>query len=285
MAEGLIIQPMQPSDLAFAARCTAAEGWESETPDHFESLYAHDPLGCFVARLDGQAAGICFATPYSHSGFIGELVVRAEFRQRGIGGALLNRAATYLRERGLNTIYLDGVVAAVPLYERNGFRKICRSLRFVGRVPQRIHPQVRSMQSSDLPEIYRLDRQAFGDDRSFFLERRWRLFPELFKVLVVDGNPCGYITARRVKDFIFAGPWVVAPGVTDALPLLEGLACEERDAFIALGILESNSQAVKLARLLGMIERDDSPWRMALGPGDDLGRSSQCLAVGTAGKG
>lgn len=290
MVEGLIIQPMEPGDLAFAAGCTAAEGWVSETYAQFEGLYAHDPQGCFIARLEGQPAGICIATPYSHSGFIGELIVRPDVRQRGIGAALLNRAVSYLRGHGLSAVYLDGVTAAISLYERNGFRKICRSLRFYGRIPrqmhpQRVHPQVRPMRARDLPDICSLDRQAFGDDRSFFLERRWQLFPDLFKVLVVDGSLRGYITGRRVEEFIFAGPWVVAPEVNDPLPLLEGLACDPGDAFVAMGILESNSQAVELTRSWGMTERNDSPWRMALGPEDDLGRSPQCLAVGTAGKG
>lgn len=290
MVEGLIIQPMEPGDLAFAAGCTAAEGWISETYAQFEGLYAHDPQGCFIARLEGQPVGICIATPYTHSGFIGELIVRPEVRQRGIGAALLNRAVSYLRGHDLSTVYLDGVAAAVPLYERNGFRKICRSLRLYGRIPrrmhpQRVHPQVRPVRASDLPDICGLDWQAFGDDRSFFLERRWQLFPDLFKVLVVDGDLRGYITGRRVEEFIFAGPWLVAPEVNDPLLLLEGLACEVGEAFIAMGILESNSQAVELARSLGMAERADSPWRMALGPEDDLGRSPQCLTVGTAGKG
>ncbi len=261
-----------------------------ESYDHFAGLYDHDPQGCFIARLEGQPAGICIATPYRHSGFIGELVVRPEMRRHGIGAALLDRAVSYLRRRELSTVYLDGVAAAVLLYERHGFRQICRSLRFYGRIPGRRHPQVRPVRAGDLPEIYSLDRGAFGDDRSYFLERRWRLFPQLFKALLVDGSLCGYITARRVEGFVFAGPWVVAPGVGDALPLLEDLACEAMDATIAgatfaMGILESNSQAVELVRASGMIERDDIVWRMALGAEDDLGKSSQCLAVGTAGKG
>jgi len=285
MIEGLSLQPMERGDLAFAAERTAAEGWVNETYGEFAGLYAHDPQGCFIARIGDQPVGMCFATAYIASGFIGELIVIPEMRQRGIGAALLNHAVSYLHRRGCRTVYLDGVDAAVSLYERNGFRQICRSLRLFGHIPRRSHPQVRVMAESDLAEVSRLDQQAFGDDRIFFLEQRWQRFPELCKVMVDQDSINGYIMGRRAERLISAGPWVMSAPVSDPLPLLESLANEAGDTTIAIGILESNSLAVQLARSMGMEERGEGVWRMALGPDDDLGRSSQCLAIGTAGKG
>lgn len=297
----LVIRPMTPSDLPFAASCTAAEGWLSENLTTLQGFYLHDPQGCLLAELDGQPVGMGIATSYGKSGFIGELIVRPGCRGSGVGATLLNRAVSSLQSRGAQTVYLDGVVKAVPLYERNGFRKICRSWRFSGKLTRRVTPQVRAMQPDDLPAVYALDLQAFGVNRSFFLRCRLELFPELCKVWVEGERLVGFILGRRGEGWVSAGPWVVAEDKIDltgngspvrsgesqigALFLLESLACEAGDIPISLGVLDTHHQAVNLLRSLGFKERSNSPWRMALGPSRGLGASPQCLAVGTAAKG
>ena len=132
MSNDLIIRRMQAAELEFAARSTADEGWASENLAALEGFYQHDPDGCLLADHSGQPVGICIATSYGHCGFFGELIVRPHARGQGIGAALLKHAVAHLHEHGAETVYLDGVVKAVRLYERGGFRKICRSLRFSG---------------------------------------------------------------------------------------------------------------------------------------------------------
>src|SRR5512136_2214277 len=126
------VRQMLLSDLDFAASCTAAEGWRSETRPVFEGYLTYDPAGCLVAEMSGERVGICVATGYGPCGFIGELIVSQEWRGRGIGRQLLESAVENLRSRGAASIFLDGVPAAVPLYERAGFRRVCRSMRLTG---------------------------------------------------------------------------------------------------------------------------------------------------------
>lgn len=285
MLANLQITAMQPGDLVFAAECTDMEGWVSENYAQFEIFYQHDPQGCFIARLEGNPAGICVATSYTQNGFIGELIVKEEYRQCGIGQALLKHAVAYLQKSGASTVYLDGVVAAIPLYERNGFRKICRSSRFSGHLSGKLSASVRPMLAGDLPEVCHLDRQAFGDDRSFFLSSRLEHFSDLCKVLVEEGRIRGYICGRSGEGYVAGGPWVIANENIDPMPLLESLVCEARESILSIGVLESNTRAIALVRSLGLAERVDNPWRMAFGLGDDLGRSPECLGVGSAAKG
>ena len=288
MHPGLTIRPMQPDDLEFAAARTAAEGWVSENRPALESFYQHDPGGCLLAELDGQPVGICVATPYQASGFIGELIVSPAGRGQGIGAALLNHGVRYLQAGGAQTVYLDGVLKAVGLYERNGFRKICRSLRLSSQDSQlqaNPSPRVRPLLPRDLEAVCAIDRPAFGADRSFFLARRRALYPELCKVLVEDGQITGFLLGRRGENWASAGPWVVAPQASRPLDLLESLAAELGGQAFSLGVLVYNQPVVKLLHSLGFSERPDSPWRMALGPSSDLGASPLCLAVGSAAKG
>jgi ribosomal protein S18 acetylase RimI-like enzyme len=285
----LNIRSMAYDDLDFAASCTAGERWASEGRAEFEGFFAHDPGGCLVAEEAGRRVGIGMATPYGQSGFIGELIVLPEARGRGVGRALLARAVSYLHGCGARTVLLDGVVRAVPLYERAGFCKLCRSLRFSGTIQGRPAPRVRAMRPDDLEEVFRLDRQAFGADRSFFLARRLARFPELSKVLVQDGRLAGFLLGRRGQvpegEWTAAGPWVVAPGVEQPEELLESLAPQGGSLRLSVGVLETNAAAVSLVRSLGFTGRQDSPWRMALGEPGNLGDSPLALAVGTAAKG
>ena len=46
----MVIRPMRPGELAFAAECAAREGWAGETLEVFEGYRAYDPEGCLVAE-------------------------------------------------------------------------------------------------------------------------------------------------------------------------------------------------------------------------------------------
>jgi GNAT superfamily N-acetyltransferase len=276
---------MISSDLGFAAMLTADEGWLSETKEDFEGFHLYDPHGCLVAEENGERIGMCVATAYGESGFLGELIVRKDMRGRGIGTRLMQHALAYLSHRGVRSIYLDGVEGAIPLYERLGFRKVCRSLRFSGRLPGARYLGVRAMTHADLAVVAEMDRGAFGADRSFFLQRRLSLHPRLCKVLELEGRIRGFVTGRERTDLVSVGPWVVqSPGARPG-QLLEALVTEGEGLDLAVGVLEVNSHAVKTMQDLGLAQRPRPPWRMVLGPSTGLGMCDEAYTIGSAAKG
>ena len=281
----MIVRAMRSSDLDYAVGCAAAEGWTSETRQEFEGLLAHDPGGCLVAENEGRQVGICTATHHGESGFIGELIVAPDMRGRGIGRQLLECAIEYLRGRGAQNILLDGDPPAVPLYERAGFRIVCRSARFAG-VPQAAsHPHVRSMRAQDMDAVAELDREAFGADRRLFLERSLALYPEFSKVVERRGEIAGFILGRRGNGLVSAGPWIVQPGLERPADLLDSLAAEANGIELRVGVLETNIEAVATCRRLGLAEQPGAPWRMVRGLSGRLGLSRLAYAIGSASKG
>jgi len=281
----IYIREMEVEDLAFAAECTAGEGWVSENFQTLAGFLLNHPSGCLLAEENGYPVGICIASPYGKSGFIGELIVRPEVRGRGVGASLLNRGVDTLREGGAETVYLDGVLKAVDLYERNGFRKVCRSWRFSGSLPGEGHPEVRPMTAQDLGQVIALDQAHFGTDRSFFIQYRFGLFPHLCHVMRRGDRLVGYIQGRYGEDWASAGPWVVSEEADNPSALLKALAQEAGGRPITIGVLDTNQKACQLVHALGFVERTDSPWRMAKGIRKDLGASPACYAIGSAANG
>jgi ribosomal protein S18 acetylase RimI-like enzyme len=279
------IRNMQAFDLDFAAARTAAEGWYSETLLEIAGFYAHDPQGCFIAELDGNPVGMCYGIRYGSFGFLGELIVTPEVRGQGLGQQLFEHTIQYLRSTEAHTVFLDGVLAAVPLYERLGFQKVCRSLRFRGSLKGQSHAHVNAMHSADLKEVFALDAETFGADRSFFIQRRLQVYPTLCKVARINGKIEGYILGRIGHLGISAGPWVATARLERPLDLLEALALEAPLTPLALGCLSDNTKAVESLHSLGFVESPTSPWRMAFGRLLQPGMVEQNFAIGSPAKG
>lgn len=280
------IRAMRDADLDFAAACTRAEGWSSETREVFTWALGFDPGGCLVAEGEDGLAGICVATCYGALGFIGELIVRPEHRGCGLGRRLLDRAIDDLSGRGARAIALDGVPRAVRLYERAGFRKVCRSLRFAGTLPVVPTPEVRPAEPADLPAIAALDREVFGADRSYFLAQRLAAHADLCRVRTRgDGRIAGYVLGRRWAEGCQAGPWVQPPGLDEPAGLALSLAAASGGRPVVLGVLESNAAATALARRLPLQERADPPWRMVRADWRPAPRETWQVTIGSPAKG
>ena len=276
---------MLRSDLGFAADLAVAQGWLSETRDEFEGFLAREPTGCFVAEWDGGPVGVCVTSSYGESGVVGNFIVATEVRGRGIGTQILEHAIAYLRGRGVRNVLLDAAPAAIPLYERVGFRKVCPLLRFVGPLAGQSRPGVRPMVAADLEAVVELDREAFGGDRSFFLERRRSALPELCQVLERGGTIAGYVMGRRAGAGVAVGPWVVRADHEHPEDLLVALPGEGGQLDVSVRVLATNARAVATVRTLGLVERPEQPWRMVFGPAAHLGCGPACYSPGPAAKG
>ena len=95
-----------------------------------------DPRFWAIAEVDGVAVGAINAFNHGDIGFIRYVGVRAGFRGRGIGGALVGRAVAAIVAAGPPYVDLgvdlDDEVGAVRLYERLGF-KVLQQLQLVER--------------------------------------------------------------------------------------------------------------------------------------------------------
>ncbi len=281
----MYIRNMTREDIDFATECTQNEGWTTETADVFKSFLENDHDGCFIGITDEKRAGICVATNYGKHGFIGELIVKKEYRGRGFGKNFMLSALDYLKSSGCKSIQLDGDIKAVGMYEKLGFTKVCPSLRFKGNVVPMENEAITNIIEEDLDTIFSIDREVFGTDRSAYLKLVLGSYPTLCKKYQVGGKILGYIFARKANGIIAVGPMVLLDREIEIKEMLHALAVETGETPFRIGVLKTNIEVVDYFRKLEGMEEAGYSWRMLKGENSPLGVSKNAITIGAPAKG
>jgi len=197
----MTIEPFRADDIEPFLMLAAAENWVAE-PWEFQFLLSGFPQGCFTARDEnGQAAGFVTSLRHEGSGWIGNLIVSAEFRGQGIGERLFARVLETLWAAGVETIWLTASKTGQSLYEKHGFSRIDTIIRWVGTGRQRHAAPCGSAEQSGLTGTsYDLDTHVWGDRRSTLLQAtagRGRLLQ----------NESGFIVLQPCRDTVQFGPF------------------------------------------------------------------------------
>jgi ribosomal protein S18 acetylase RimI-like enzyme len=244
------LRKFKVKDVDFAYNMTATEDW-NVTRNDIVRVFDFEPQGCFVADVDGKAAGHVFAVAYGSLGWIGLLIVKSDYRRRGIGSILMKKAMEYLLAQQVKTIKLDAVPEIARLYRKLGFSDEYDSLRFAG---TNEHANVSSISSARkvelkmIPDIVRFDARYFGAERARVLGTLFAENPGLSFVSYTGSNVTGYITCRKAEVGYNLGPWVCKPNklqVAEEL-LLACLGKVKSSERIHVGLPSPNEHAVKL---------------------------------------
>lgn len=90
----------------------------------FVEYFSEHPDCFFVAEVSGRVVGYVICSYIEDFGHIVSIAVHPEFRGRGIGEALLDKAESTLRDRGVRLILLEVAVSnkvALNLYLKKGY--------------------------------------------------------------------------------------------------------------------------------------------------------------------
>ena len=231
------VREMTPADFPFAVALTDTERW-GFTVEDFERYLALSPRGCFVVEQGGDRLGMLTTFLYGEVGWIGNVIVSAMARGRGLGGALMDHAIAYLESAGARGIRLWAYENTVALYAKYGFADDgLRSKRWIGFghtkhvAPSSRPPKgcaVFPVNALTMKDVYALDRAAFGADRSRVLERVAVDNPKGgFLARSTAGSPAGFLMVKSSPKGCEIGPWVVnAKDAAWAVPCLLEAAVE-----------------------------------------------------------
>lgn len=121
------ISSFTPEDIHPFLALARDEGWIS-TRRELAFLLDRSPEGCLVCHEQGKPVGFVTAVRHGKSGWIGNLLVEAASRGRGIGTALFKQAMQVLQRSSVGTVWLTASTYGRPIYERNGFQS-CDQVR------------------------------------------------------------------------------------------------------------------------------------------------------------
>lgn len=233
------------AEMDFFINQARREGWNPGLND-FLPFYNTDNHGFFHCTLEGQTIGCISVVNYdSNFAFLGFYIVLPEFRCKGYGTSLMQKAFSYFGSRNTG---LDGVILQRESYERYGFKKAHLNARYesIGKI---FTPNKNFIPLQEIPfeEIAKYDRRFFPTKRDQFL-KNWLVMPNSKCFGIKDrGQLKGYGVIRQCFKGYKIGP-LFADNVEIANDLYKQLASTAPNENIYLDLPEINIEALQLVK-------------------------------------
>jgi len=271
------LRVMTAADIPAGMRLKDHAGW-NQAPADWERFLRASPQGCFVAEVDGRVRGTATTIVYEERfAWIGMLLVDPEYRGRGIGTRLLEKAIEYLDACGIPTLKLDATPEGKPIYGRLGFVTEYEIERCTLRRMSDDRAARRSPLQRGLTRILRWDREVFGADRSELLRSLHRKAPEFTLTNQFRGELAGYALGRRGSHADHLGPWM-ARDEASARELLDEFLRRSARGTVFVDVLKDNPFARRLLPARGF-EFSRPLTRMYRGPNRHPGRPELLCAI------
>ena len=205
---------MSVEDYYFAVRLTDTMNWEL-SKDDFKFMMELNPDGCFVLLHDSKKVGISTTIRFDNAGWIGNLIVKESYRERGGGSLLVRHSINHLIKKDVQTIGLYSYIDKIPFYKRFGFKYNTELLVLKGEgFPESKLNRacLRKAGKENIQEIVNLDNHCFGASRRKLLE----------KIILNPDNVCftsienkqiiGFVMAKINEQMAEVGPLVCQRG-------------------------------------------------------------------------
>jgi len=251
-------------------------GW-NQTPADWRCFLESSPRGCFAAEVEGRVVGTATTIVYEERfAWIGMVLVDPEFRGRGIGTRLLEKAIEYLDGIGIRTMKLDATPQGRPIYQKLGFLDEYEIERWLlKRSPREVAAAPEHLPVSD--SVLQLDREIFGADRGRLLKALAFENPDFALVAEQRGEIAGYAFGRRGTVADHLGPWM-ARDANAAADLLDRFLRRSRREAVFVDALKARGIVGEMLPARGFtVSRPLT--RMVRGPNNYPGRPELLCAI------
>jgi hypothetical protein len=241
------------SDITSAIKLTNTVEW-GFTESDFRFMLNLEPEGCFVVYDMNKLIGVLTTIQFEHQGWIGNVIVDSNYRDRNIGSHLVQHAMQYLQKCGVCTIGLYAYLDVVPFYDQLGFKKDERFVFLVGSGCQcDCLPHILPMRDRDLEKALALDRRCFGVSREKLLKPIFFGSKELCYATYEGDELVGFIMGGQYSKTAEIGP-LICRSQDKAANLLTTLLRHFTNLAVYIGIPESKSKILLLLNELGFRE-------------------------------
>lgn len=282
---GLSIRDATTEDLRAIAALREGAGWGVHEWA-LRAVIGQPRARCVLAvDGDGSLAGVGSGIAYGPLGFVGNMIVAAPYRRRGVGSAILESVTSFLESAGCTRLELNATSDGRPLYERHGFETIGTSA--TARIPRGLDlarngaVEIHDAAVGDLDPLLAYDRPRFGGDRRPLLELLLADPAARTMVAERDGAITGYACLR--SDAARIGPFLAdEPPIAEAL-LARAFASAPGVTDLRLNLPPNNAPGAEWLRQLGV---EVEPWDGRMGRGPLIPRRDDTvygMAVGALG--
>ena len=216
------LRQLTERDIPAAMDLKNAAGWNQTEADWRRFLTVY-PDGCFAATYGELLVGTVVTAQYgAECAWISMMLVRPEFRRRGIGRRLMEQAIA--RAKTCSIIGLDATPYGRHLYAVLGFEECFQLQRMVSvssclHCPNKWSDGIGAAREMEHRALFELDRTVFGADRTALLNHLVAEFPEAVVLARRNGRITGACLSRRGSNFTQIGP-VMAESLSEAQNLV-----------------------------------------------------------------
>ncbi len=246
------IRRMRPGEAEIIREWANGEGWNPGLYDA-DCFYRTDPGGFFLGELGGEPIACISCVAYDDTfGFLGQYIVRPEFRGKGYGIQIWRAGMEYLGGRNVG---LDGVVAQQDNYRKSGFQFAYGNIRYRGTGGGERARDVIPLAEVPFEEVCAFDREQFPAPRPGFLRNWIALTDSTALACVRDGRLAGYGVIRPCVEGMKIGPlFADGPEIADAILHSLLAAAPGVPAVIDMPDATANPHAQELVRRHGLTE-------------------------------
>lgn len=240
------VRVMRRKDLDTAVEWAAKEGWNPGLYDD-DTFYATDQNGYFMGFLNNEPISSISAVSYGDKfGFLGFYITKPEYRGKGYGIQVWNKAIQYLDNQNIG---LDEVVAQQENYKKSGFKLAYRNIRYEGKgssMAENNSEDIVKLSEIPFEQLVKYDNNLFPAPRPQFL-RLWIKQQESLTLGFVDnGKLKGYGMVRKCRTGFKVGPLFADNGIIANKLFQKMRSFVGENTQIFLDVPEVNKQAVVL---------------------------------------
>jgi GNAT superfamily N-acetyltransferase len=266
--DGIELRDATEADLPRIAALREAVDWRAH--DWALRLVLRPPGRCFVATDHGAVVGVGSGMAFGPIGVVGNMIVAADHRRRGIGASILDAVLEDLEARGSVAFELYATHDGRPLYARYGFvlegASISVDLPASVSLDMDASVAVERGRSADLDLLATWDADRWGGDRRPVLGMAIADADRPFLVARRDGAVVGYAWLRAEDGRL--GPFL-ADDAAAAEALLAAARPLNRAPALAFTLPDASLVAARWIAAKGLVS---APWDGHMVRGEPLPR-------------
>ncbi|MHA1721848.1 MAG: GNAT family N-acetyltransferase [Candidatus Baldrarchaeia archaeon] len=120
------IRLMEKKDLEEILNMFLEEGLAESDLEEIEEIFSDTPEFCFVAVELNKIVGAIFGHVHGEVGELEFLLVKSNYRKRGIGTSLVRKLLEKYVKKGIREIYVCSSAENIQFYEKIGFKVVKR---------------------------------------------------------------------------------------------------------------------------------------------------------------